>query len=89
VNKQDAINVFVETVDWDLVICRWHLKKNTPNYFNTKEFQTYWRQNPQIRPGQALINLGLIKDSSVRWEDTYLSLLSSCRKVDDGCIKYE
>ena len=89
-NKQDAINVFIETISWELVISRWGLNKKTPNYFETKEFKSYWRQNPQQRPGQVLINLGLITDSNIRWEDTYLSLLSTCRKANyDKCIKYD
>jgi len=89
VNKQDAINIFIETVYWPNVIKRWNLPENTPDYFASEEFITYWRQNPEIRPGQVLVNLGLIPDGDQQWDDTYLSLLTSCRKANDGCIRHD
>jgi len=79
-NKKEKIDYFVENIDWDKIISRWRLSKNLPNRFEKEEFKTYWRQNFYLRPGQALINLGLIPDGNVQWEDTYNSLLNTCHK---------
>jgi len=77
--KQDAINYFIETVDWNKVAKRWAIP-NIVNLFEKEEFKQYWRQHPELRPGQVLVNLGLITDGQYQWEDGYLLLLAKCRK---------
>jgi len=79
--KKSNIDYFVNTVDWSKVLERWGIIKTLPNRFETDEFKQYWRQNFNQRPGQALINLGLIPDGVSQWEDTAQTLLETCYKT--------
>ncbi len=78
--RRKEVEDFVNSVHWGKIKNRWGLHPYTPNLLETEEFKKYWRQNPELRPGQALINLGLIKDDDLRWGDTTYSLLNSCHK---------
>jgi len=78
--KQEYINEFIEKIDWSKVVDRWNLAKTLPNRFEYSGFQSYWRQNFRQRPGQALINIGLIPDGIQSWDDTPQILLETCHK---------
>jgi len=78
--KKENINYFVDKIDWSKVLLRWEIIKILPNRFETEEFKTYWRQNFKQRPGQVLINLGLISDGLLQWNDTTETLLETCYK---------
>ena len=64
----ERIDNFLEKVDWgNLINTRWKLYKPIQDnlfdiLYSTSMVRTYWKENPDQRIGQVLINLGLINE---------------------------
>lgn len=79
----ERIDNFLSKVDWGLLLRkRWKLNINIDDplmvslYKNTWDI-LYWKENPDQRIGQVLINLGLIPDSVQAWNDEESDILEA------------
>jgi hypothetical protein len=69
----ERIDNFINLIDWNwLLYTKWKLDKEdlvakTICYMNNPTLIEAWKENPDQRIGQLLINLGLIDDSMERW----------------------
>lgn len=77
----ERIDNFLSKVDWNwLTLIRWKLrypncgKPITPQLDN---IVSYWKQNPDQRIGQVLINLGILPDSLLIWNDEEADILEA------------
>lgn len=84
----ERIDNFLSIVDWiKLIIHRWGLSEEIHDsiYYDyqgdLKVLQQiitpYWKENPDQRIGQVLINLGLIPDSFIVWNDEESDILEA------------
>lgn len=82
----ERIDNFLNLVDWiKLIVQRWGLSEEIHDsiYYdylhNLKVLEQivipYWKSNPEQRIGQALINLGLISDNLLIWNDEESDIL--------------
>lgn len=72
----ERIDNFLAKVDWFKLVHRWDIDDFDYvllNHFN--EIVEYWKENPDQRFGQVLINLGLIEDKLNIWIDEEYDIL--------------
>ena len=83
---KERIPIFLENVNWERLAKRWKVDISAFNYIRLsdkstlKEITNYWNENSDQRFGQVLINLGLIADTLITWNDEELNIL-----LDQGC----
>ena len=70
----ERIEHFLENVDWSKLQTRWGLDPDGLN-LDTKIVEDYWKENPDQRFGQVLINLGFIEDKLNIWIDEEYDIL--------------
>lgn len=61
----DRIDLFLKLVDLEALSKQWELKE--PLRHVSRKVRTYWKNNPDERFGQVLINLGILPDSFQVW----------------------
>jgi hypothetical protein len=77
----ERIDNFLSKVDWGKLYDRWNLPNSfcTDMDFINPKFVEYWKENPDQRIGQVLINLNLIPDKFDIWTDEESDIL-----IDQG-----
>lgn len=93
----ERIDNFLNLVDWvKLLIQRWGLSEEIHDsiYYdylqNLKVLEQivipYWKNNPDQRIGQVLINLGLISDKLLIWNDEESDILLDQGIAPEDCL---
>lgn len=93
----ERIDNFLEKVNWaNLIEERWNLPaptsgedsivNNILGYSNYTAFENYWKENPDQRVGQVLINLGLVPDNLRIWSDEEEDILISQGVPPEECV---
>lgn len=76
----ERIDNFLEKVDWNSLYESWGLIFDNKKYYYLEDFiklfKEYWKENPDQRIGQVLINLGIIPDGDY-WNDEESTILKS------------
>jgi hypothetical protein len=78
----ERIDNFLNKVDWSILKDKWSIEWT---YFDDIlsqpltycKFRKYWKENPDQRIGQVLINLGLIPDLFQAWNDEESEILEA------------
>lgn len=68
----ERIDNFLAKVDWNYLMDRWKVNKDLVKsicYASNPTVPEYWKENPDQRIGQVLINLNLIPDDLFIWND--------------------
>jgi len=67
----ERIDNFIQKVDWKFLIERWFGEQGDRGLFIDINYKiiNYWKENPDQRIGQVLINLGLLPDNFNVWND--------------------
>lgn len=69
----ERIDNFINKVDIEFLAKRWKLEHglllDLLGWDNSSKFIDYWKENPDQRIGQVLINLNLIPDDLFIWND--------------------
>lgn len=80
---------FLNLVDWDKLEERWkqsnNLKCVMTNGVNTCIID-YWKENPDQRIGQVLINLGIVSDNLLIWNDEESDILLDQGVAPEYCL---
>jgi hypothetical protein len=75
----ERIDNFIEKVNTIKMSNRWKLDTiwhiNLLSMFTSDTFITYWKENYDMRVGQALINFGIIPDNFSAWNDEESDIL--------------
>jgi hypothetical protein len=90
----ERIDNFLNKVDWrDLLFRRWQipyedneLLEKCIAYFDSPPVPDYWKENPDQRIGQVLINLGLIPDNLKIWMDEESNILIDQGIAPEECL---
>lgn len=88
----ERINNFLDKVDWKLLWERWgisELLKKSKVYINSLNKEiivNYWKENPDQRIGQLMVNLGLIPDSVKIWNDEEPDILLAQGIPPEECL---
>lgn len=83
----ERIDNFLKLVDWLKVSERWSI---TPldlyKALDVNNYLEYWKENPDQRIGQVLINLELIPDSFKIWNDEESDILIDQGVAPEDCL---
>jgi len=65
----ERIDNFLEKINWPELFKKWKIEEYAPSNWDNfnKYFLDYWKENPDQRIGQVLINLGIVPDSMEIW----------------------
>ena len=82
-NHKERIPIFIKLVNWSKLLQRWGnpiTENELHNLYDLNKIIKYWKQYPELRIGQMLINLGVIdiKDQYKQnkiWYDNEQSIL--------------
>ena len=75
--RPERIPIFLEKVDWDKLEERWQIDISQSLRGEILAKRYFWEQEPDLRFGQWLINLGLLPDHLNIWNDEEDWILSS------------
>lgn len=84
----ERIDNFLNKVQWGCLIEDWGLEPTytTSCLVNLSEITAYWKENPDQRIGQVLINLGLIPDYLKIWIDEESDILIDQGIAPEDCL---
>ena len=80
----ERIDNFIRKIDLNKLSSDWKLEY--PIKFINRRIRTYWKQNPDQRFGQMLINLGLAPDSMEIWCSEDHDILINQGLAPEECI---
>lgn len=87
----ERIDNFLSKVDWNKLKDRWGIEWSYIDDILTQpityaKFREYWKENPDQRIGQVLINLGLIPDNFKIWIDEESDILINQGIPPEECL---
>ena len=80
----ERIDNFLRSVDFSKLSGRWGLE--LPITGINRRTRTYWKQNPDQRFGQVLINLGIVSDNLLIWLDEESDILLDQGIAPEDCL---
>jgi hypothetical protein len=88
----ERIDNFLSKVNWPDLAIKWNITNTIYEDFFDEKFDNaikYWKENTDMRIGQVLINLGLIKDDIKIWEDEEEDILLNQGIAPEECIYWK
>ena len=80
----ERIDNFLRSVDFSKLSGRWGLELLITGI--NRRTRTYWKQNPDQRFGQVLINLGIVSDTLLIWLDEESDILLDQGIAPEYCL---